>query len=189
MVSADTDWMRGSSPLKGALLGLLVQKPGHGYNLTNRLERRLGAAWQIEPRGLYRQLEALEIAGLVVSNRQSEPDVKRRVYTSTPAAEGALAEWMAADAPLDPMRATLQAKIAVAGAEHVPMLLEALDRYEEQCFAMLNSCKDEQPPLDTLLAIGIFLARDAALAHLQAELGWADTARRALQAFVAGAGA
>jgi DNA-binding PadR family transcriptional regulator len=185
MVGTDAAWMRGSSPLKGALLGLLVQAPGHGYDLTNRLERRLGPAAQIESRTLYRQLEALEKAGLASSDRRVEPDRNRVVYTATPAAEAALAEWIGADAPLDPLRATLQAKIVVAGREHVPLLLKALDRYEERCFAMIGAYDEDPPPLETLLGIGILLAREATLAHIQAELSWADTARTALQAFAA----
>ena len=55
-----TSWMRGSSPLKGALLGLLLQHPGHGYDLALRLHRRLGPAWQIEAKGLYPMLAQLE---------------------------------------------------------------------------------------------------------------------------------
>lgn len=180
------DWMRGSSPLKGALLGLLAQRPGHGYDLRNRLERRLGPAWQIDLRTLYRQLEALEEAGLASSERSSSPDRARIVYTATPAAEGALVEWMGADTPLDPLRATLQAKIVVAGPAHVPILLRALEKYEEQCFAMLRAYEGDPPPLETLLGIGIFLAHEAALAHIKAELTWTDTARRAIQAFAAG---
>ncbi len=186
MVSVNTDWMKGSSPLKGALLGLLVQKPGHGYDLSNRLERRLGAAWQVDQRTLYRQLDALEKAGLASSDRRSCQDRDRRVYTATLSAVEALALWMGADTPLDPMRDTLQAKIVVAGLEHVPVLLDALDRYEERCFAMLRTYQGDAPGLQTLLGVGILLAREAALAHLHADLLWADTARRALQAFAAG---
>ena len=61
--------MRGSSPLKGALLGLVLQRPGHGYDLAQRLDRRLGPAWQITAKDLYRMLEQLERAGLVSSRR------------------------------------------------------------------------------------------------------------------------
>lgn len=186
MVSADRDWMRGSSPLKGALLGLLVQAPGHGYDLGNRLERRLGPAWRIDVRTLYRQLEQLKNAGLAFSEGRPDPDGGRIVYRATPAAAGALSAWMADDPPLEPMRAALQAKIVVAGPEHVPTLLQALERYEERCFEMLRVYTEEAPPLGSLLGIGIFLARESALAHLEAELSWTDTARRALAAYAAG---
>ncbi len=44
-----TRWMRGpSTPLRGALLGLLLERPGHGGDLANRLAARLGETWRVD---------------------------------------------------------------------------------------------------------------------------------------------
>ena len=67
--AGNRDWMRGSSPLKGALLGLVLQRPGHGYDLANRLDRRLGPAWQITAKNIKRMIEQLNRAGLNSSRR------------------------------------------------------------------------------------------------------------------------
>src|ERR1700704_6664322 len=63
-----TRWMRGpSTPLRGALLGLVLERPGHGGDLANRLAARLGETWRVDTNDVYRLLEQLESTGLAVS--------------------------------------------------------------------------------------------------------------------------
>jgi DNA-binding PadR family transcriptional regulator len=179
--------MRGSSPLKGALLGLLLQRPGHGYDLANRLNRRLGPVWQIEAKGLYPMLQQLERASLVCSKRVAAhgPTGQRLIYFPTARAAQALTEWMTAGAPMEPQRGELQAKLAVARAEDVPRLLDALDGYERHCLSLLGASGEELPQASSWLALTINLTRAAALARLRAELEWIALARREMIAFVA----
>ena len=64
-------WMRGASaPLRGALLGLLLERPGHGGELANRLIARLGETWRIDPNDVYRLLKQLEAEGLATSREE-----------------------------------------------------------------------------------------------------------------------
>ncbi len=177
---ANRDWMRGSSPLKGALLGLVMQRPGHGYDLANRLDRRLGPAWQITAKDLYRMLEQLERAGLVSSRRvlSDGPTGNRRVYTPTERAELALTEWMNAGTRMAPVRAEFQAKIAVARSQDAPRLLASLDAYERECFALFNASAQDTPPISSFAGIAMHLSRASARLHLRAELEWIVLARR-----------
>lgn len=179
--------MRGSSPLKGALLGLLLQRPGHGYDLANRLNRRLGPAWQIEAKGLYPMLQQLERAGLVSPQAIAcnGPTGRRIVYHPTTRAAGALTEWMAASAAAEPLRAELQAKLAVARGEDVPRLLVALDGYAQERRALLSASTEEFPRPRSWAALAMTLTRAAALTRLRAELDWAVLARRAIAEFAA----
>lgn len=62
-------WMRGpSASLRGALLGLVLERSGHSYELANRLVVRLGETWRIDSKDVYRLLKQLEDAGLVSSS-------------------------------------------------------------------------------------------------------------------------
>ncbi len=189
MTTRDPGWMRGSSPLKGALLGLLLQSPGHGYDLANRLNRRLGPAWQIEAKGLYPMLQQLERAGLVSPQAVAckGPTGRRVVYHPTIRAQGALSEWMAAGAAAEPLRVELQAKLAVARSEDLPQLLIALDCYEQERLTLLSASAEEFPGPRTLTALAMTLTRAAALTRLQGELDWAVLARRAIAEFAAAA--
>lgn len=174
------DWMRGSSPLKGALLGLVLQRPGHGYDLANRLDRRLGPAWQITAKDLYRMLEQLERAGLVSSRRvlSDGPTGNRRVYSPTEYAEPALTEWMNASTRMAPVRAEFHAKIAVARTQDAPRLLAALDSYERECFALFKASSQDAPLIRSFAGIAFHLSRASARLHLRAELEWIVLARR-----------
>jgi DNA-binding PadR family transcriptional regulator len=173
--------------LKGALLGLLLQRPGHGYDLANRLNRRLGPAWQIEAKGLYPMLQQLERAGLVSSEAIdcNGPTGRRVVYYPTERAQEALTEWMLAGAATEPLRVELQAKLAVARDEDVPRLLAALDRHERECHALLSASTEEFPRPRSWAALAMSLTRAAALTRLRAELDWVVLARRAIAEFAA----
>lgn len=187
MKVTDATWMRGSSPLKGALLGLLLQRPGHGYDLANRLDRRLGPAWQIEAKSIYPMLQQLERAGLVTSKRVAHdgPTGQRVVYHPTEGAQDALTAWMRTGAPKEPLRAELQAKLAVARGEDVPRLLQSLDCYERDCTALLAASSEEFSPVGSFAGLAMTLTRVGALTRLRAELEWIALARKAIAAFEA----
>jgi poly-beta-hydroxybutyrate-responsive repressor len=75
------------------LLLLIFERPGHGYELIERLER-LGAAG-VEPGHVYRVLRGLERERLVVSTWiPSDSGPARRRYELTPAGLAGLESWM-----------------------------------------------------------------------------------------------
>ncbi|CAN5758098.1 hypothetical protein BH24ACT5_BH24ACT5_15150 [soil metagenome] len=67
--------------VRTALLALLAEGAGHGYDLINRLEERSGGAWRPSPGSIYPTLQLLEDEDLVTV---AEDDGKR-VYTITDA--------------------------------------------------------------------------------------------------------
>src|ERR1700689_2937251 len=117
-------WMRGpSTPLRGALLGLLLERPGHGGDLAHRLVGRLGETWRIDANDVYRLLEQLEKEGLACSREERRREHERRsrlVYHPTERTAEALTVWMETLLPREPVRLGLQAKLAVARPEDAP---------------------------------------------------------------------
>jgi DNA-binding PadR family transcriptional regulator len=170
--------------LSGALLGLLMQGPGYGYDLANRLERQLGPSWSINRRTLYRKLGSLEKQRLVSSDRSDESNPDRIMYSATASAEAALMEWMATVAPLEPVRTELQTKMVVARREDLPGLLEALNEYERQLFELQQAIELDLPPQRSLRAAMMYLVRQTALGHIVAELQGVDRARGMILDFV-----
>jgi DNA-binding PadR family transcriptional regulator len=74
--------------IRGAILHLLDERPMHGYELINELERRTGGRWKPSPGSVYPTLAALEDEGLI---RGTEEDGKKR-YELTDAGRTWLAE-------------------------------------------------------------------------------------------------
>src|SRR5207237_7140417 len=60
--------------IRTALLAVLAEEPGHGYDVMQKLEDKTGGAWRPSPGSVYPTLQLLEDEGLV---RSSERDGKR----------------------------------------------------------------------------------------------------------------
>ena len=85
MELSDSEVARPREMVPACLLLLLAESPGHGYQLMERL-KPLGFDWN-GPGPIYRELRALEEAGLVVSSwAVGRTGPGRRVYELT--AEG-----------------------------------------------------------------------------------------------------
>jgi len=67
--------------IRTALLAVLAEGPGHGYDVMQNLEDKTGGAWRPSPGSVYPTLQLLEDEGLV---RSTERDGKR-VYEITEA--------------------------------------------------------------------------------------------------------
>ena len=74
-----------SGHLEGLLLAVLLQSPGHGYALSERLAVRSGGALVVPEGSLYPALQRLERAGLVASAWAVVDGRRRRVYELTAA--------------------------------------------------------------------------------------------------------
>jgi DNA-binding PadR family transcriptional regulator len=85
--------------VRNALLGLLAQRPRHGYELRAAFSAVVGGDenWDVKPAQIYTTLDRLEEAGLVA--RQSDlgegDEPGRRIYAITTEGDGVLREWFA----------------------------------------------------------------------------------------------
>ena len=60
--------------IRTAVLAILAEEPGHGYDVIQRLEEKTAGAWRPSPGSVYPTLQLLEDEGLV---RSVERDGKR----------------------------------------------------------------------------------------------------------------
>ena len=82
--------------VRAAILVLLVEKPSHGYQIIQELERRSEGAWRASPGSVYPTLQQLEDEGLV---RAVEADGGRRVFELTDTGREEAAKLAAGPAP------------------------------------------------------------------------------------------
>lgn len=187
--SKKSKWMRGTSAsLRGALLGLLLERPGHGGELANRLVTRLGETWRIDPNDVYRLLEQLENEGLASSREEPRRGNQRRtrlVYHPTDETPEAVTLWMETLLPREPVRLGLQAKLSVAREQDAPRLLVALKRYEQECLLLAKLVAPTDGPTRSWIALCMDCTRGAVYAQLQTEIDWASRTRRRINEYTA----
>jgi PadR family transcriptional regulator AphA len=82
------------------LLGLLMSKPRHGYELYQEFSHELGRVWVLGLSKLYAQLKQLEEAGLVEAHMEPQPSrPARKVYHLTPEGRAVFLEWVRQPTP------------------------------------------------------------------------------------------
>jgi DNA-binding PadR family transcriptional regulator len=156
--------------LKHAVLALIAERRGYGYDLVQRFEERVGPAWQLNPSAVYPALDQLERGGLATSaiQRGGTHRSPRVVYTATDAGRTALDAWLGTtDAQAEPVRSDLHLRLAFARDEHRDALAVQLAAHEQACTRLLARYPRQTPP-DRLVA----LVDDAVSARLRAELAW-----------------
>jgi DNA-binding PadR family transcriptional regulator len=177
-----TGWMRGASAsVRGALLGLILERPGHGGDLANRLQVRLGQTWRLDSNDVYRLLEKLQREGLVQA-RVLDGNGRRptTVYHPTAETPAALTMWMETLLPREPVRMGLQAKLAVARPEDAPRLMIALKEYAQSCLVLAQLVAPSNGESHSWTALCMDCTRDAAFTQLHAEINWAARTRQRL---------
>jgi len=102
-VRMNVDFLRGH--LEGLLLAVLVDEPGHGYALSQRLAMRSGGDLAVPEGSLYPALQRLERRGLVTSAWVAADGRRRRIYRLAPAGRrkvsSAAGDWKVFAAAVD----------------------------------------------------------------------------------------
>lgn len=161
------------------LLGLLSRGQQHGYDLKRQHDALFPAAKELAFGQVYAALGRLRDRGLVeeaARERVDGPD--RTAFRITPAGREELATWLDRVEPL-PERAANP----VATKVTLLLLAEGVHRTVEHLVGersvrvarMRELTATKQVPGTTLQEV---LAADHALAHLDADLRWIDSARR-----------
>jgi len=99
-----------------SLLGFLHEGPMTGWDLVARAQERIGDFWSLTRSQVYRELAAMESAGLVEAGARESRD--RRPYALTEAGRAAFAEWVDREPGPESIRYPLL--LTMAFGRHVP---------------------------------------------------------------------
>jgi len=190
------------SAVNWAVLGLVLERPSYGYELSQRLERRSSGVLDPPISQIYAALNALERAELieplpVQEAPAEEPPTARRQpkvhYRATSSGARAFRDWVAEGMRDDPRHAELMRRIAGAasatGVDRVQAMRELVDAYERACVE--EASRMPLPPMrgETPAAAAGELVERLVLAAqrglLDAHFAWIEHARRELDAFAA----
>jgi DNA-binding PadR family transcriptional regulator len=170
---------------KNAVLGLVIERPGYGYDLARRLQERFGSSG-FAPTGVYSALDQLSSEALVRSagsraDAANERAAPRTIYEATSKGVDHFEEWMLGCSSLAPVRDELYMKIALSKPHNLPRLIELAREQERVCLVRLDGLR--QPPAGAQGAprawsdVAVLLVRDAEIKQLQARVEWLQKAR------------
>ncbi|MBS1870155.1 MAG: helix-turn-helix transcriptional regulator [Actinobacteria bacterium] len=145
------------------MLGLLVERPGYGYDLQQRIDARLGFLGLAES-AVYKILERLEAEGWIEETGTRRIGATRRgaprvMYRATPLGRERFRAWIAAPCERAVLRDELQAKLNVAEPDDLPELLAGAEAQARACLAELAT-----------------LSRPALASVAEPEVPWRDAA-------------
>ncbi|GAA2884280.1 PadR family transcriptional regulator [Streptosporangium fragile] len=159
------------------MLGLLVERPKHGYELKREHDRRLPGAKPIAYGQVYATLQRLQRDGFAeVAETVQEGGPERTVYAITEKGLAELTRWLdEVEAPAPHVSSALLSRVVVATATN-----GAADRYllrqRAAHLARMRELTSERAAGSPAQA----LAADYALQHLDADLRWIETAMQRL---------
>jgi DNA-binding PadR family transcriptional regulator len=175
---------------KHAVLGLVIERPGYGYELGGRLEERCGA-WGWERTGVYAALDQLEREKNVRSVRRKGSGstgraAPRAIYEATPTGRDFFRDWMFGSSALSPVRQELDLKMLFSAPEFLPRLIDQMWAQEQNCIDDLQALTStahagvpDQSP--TWREAAIVLQRDAETKLLQVRIECLQNARKVME--------
>ncbi len=159
--------------LRHVLLGLLVESPRSGWDLTAALDEQLVGVWSAKHSQVYPELVALAGDGLV--EVAEEGARRRKTYAITPAGEAELDRWLRA-APRDrPTRDDAAARLRFLG--RLPRSTRRAVLEEEVEFHRARLTSLPSGPEATVVAAVLRAQHEAALTVLQGLLAALAPAR------------
>lgn len=177
------------STVAWALLGLVIERPGYGYELMQRFGRTYGDALALtSAKQFYNALETLRTRSLIEEIDASEVDAPptrqpRPHYRATKEGMCAYEEWLLAEMEEERQRSRLFAR-QLAMLEPTAAL-EVLDEYEREWLTRA----DEATPAETSReALAERLVEGEEQTALEVRIAWIEYARNELRALIAGQG-
>ncbi|HEX5853515.1 MAG TPA: PadR family transcriptional regulator [Solirubrobacteraceae bacterium] len=180
------------SQVSCAVLGLVIEKPSHGYEIARRFEVRFGAFLSAQRSAVYSALKGLRAAGLIEKMPgQSSTGVRRGAkpgasYRATARGARAYRRLLAERVQNDPSRAEMLGRMILAGVHSVEAALDFLDHFEQGCVQQAKqlalSAGGETSDVGGVSGLVERLLIEERRGVIDADLAWITRARAELRA-------
>ncbi len=163
--------------VRHAVLGLLAQRPRHGYELRAAFEAVVGGedTWDVKPAQIYSTLTRLAENGFVVEHGVAQDGgPEKRIYAITPLGQAALREWFGSAVEREHQRDEFFVKLmlCLATGQADPRKLIQIQR--GRLFQDLHQLTVHRSRADPHYELARILLYDKAIMHLEADLRWLD---------------
>ena len=179
-----------------AVLGLVIEKPSHGYEIGQRFERRFGGFLSVGRSSIYAALGSLMEAELIEKlSSRSTTGVSRGAkagasYRATARGARAYRGWLAERVRSDPQRVEMLGRMTLAGVHSAEAALDFIGCYERECVREAQElARPIESAADGCAGISGLLERlliEERRRIIDAQLAWITYARAELRAVRAG---
>lgn len=163
--------------VRNAILGLLAQRPRHGYELRAAFVAIFGGEqnWEVKPAQIYTTLSRLEEGGLVAQTAVAQDSgPEKRIYDITAAGRSELAGWFGAPVDADHQRDEFYLKLMLALATTDTDPYRVIQVQRSRLYQDLHGVTAQRRGLDPKMSLGQILLLDKTVMHLEADLRWLD---------------
>jgi DNA-binding PadR family transcriptional regulator len=163
--------------VRNALLGLLAQRPRHGYDLRATFQAIMGGEenWDVKPAQIYTTLARLEQDGLVQEeavDQSSGPE--KRIYAITPAGRAELRSWLTSGVERYEQRDEFFLKLMLSLATGEADPGKVIRTQRAALYRELHAITTQRQQADPKKELARILLLDKAVMHLEADLRWLD---------------
>ena len=170
--------------VRHAILGLLAQKPRHGYELHAAFSAVGGATWDVKPAQIYTTLERLEESGFVETasdlGEGREPD--RRIYAITHDGRDALKGWFEEGVATEHQRDEFFVKLMIGLVSGEADPARVIQTQRARLYQELHDATSQRDGYNPQTEMAQILLVDKAIMHLEADLRWLDMIEMRLEA-------
>jgi DNA-binding PadR family transcriptional regulator len=164
-------------PVRHAVLGLLAQRPRHGYELRAAFHALVGGEenWDVKPAQIYTTLARLEQSGLVAQDSvEQDAGPEKRIYALTPTGRKTLKEWFASGAESEHRHDEFFLKLMIGLVSGVADPYHVIQTQRAHLFQDLHDITEYRSHSDPRRELAKILLLDKAIMHLEADLRWLD---------------
>ena len=164
--------------VRHAVLGLLAQRPRHGYELRAAFQAVVGGEenWDIKPAQIYTTLARLEQGGLVAKGSvEQDAGPEKRIYALTPTGRQTLKEWFAIGIEPEHQHDELFLKLMMGLVSGVADPYRVIQTQRAHLYQDLHDITEHRSRADPGKELAKILLLDKAIMHLEADLRWLDT--------------
>ena len=163
--------------VRNAILGLLSQRPLHGYMLRAAFEALVGGEdnWDVKPAQIYTTLGRREESGLVRQEgvaRAGGPE--KRVYAITPDGAAELANWYVTGVQGERGRDELFVKLMLSVNSRSADPFQVIKAQRGTLYRELHDATARRGRCDPKTALAQILLLDKTIMHIEADLRWLD---------------
>jgi DNA-binding PadR family transcriptional regulator len=163
--------------VRHALLGLLAQRPRHGYELHTAFEAVVGGEqnWDVKPAQIYTTLSRLEKDGLVCEEAvEQDGGPEKRIFNITPAGRALLEQWFASGVERDHQRDEFFVKLMLSLSTDQAPPRRVIQTQRSRLFQDLHHLTARRNQFNPKTELAQILLYDKAIMHLEADLRWLD---------------